>query len=277
MSDSIQPDGSQRMALAEFLRARRDELQPEDVGLPRRGRRRVPGLRRNEVADLAAVSMTWYTWLEQGRDIQVSTEVLDSIARALQLDNDGWRHLRRLASAPITASPPPPPDVMPDLEMLVDDMLPSPAMLTTGPYDLVAWNDAFVHFFGDPLELEPSHRNVLWMFAVGYEARERILEWELGMEELVEVFRAEAARYPGSGRVHEVIAEVSNASPEFERLWARQRVRGYTPHPMTVDHPDVGVIRTQLLQLRPVDQPSLLLAIYRFADEESRERLARLV
>jgi transcriptional regulator with XRE-family HTH domain len=278
MQQNTRTDKSrQRMELAEFLRARRDEVQPEDVGLARRGRRRVPGLRRNEVADLAAVSMTWYTWLEQGREIQVSTDVLDSVARALGLDKDGWRHLRRLAGSPVAEPPPPPPDAMPDLEHLVNDMLPCPALLTTGPYDLVAWNATYARLFGDPCDLPPSRRNSLWMFVVGSEARERLLEWKLGMEEIVEVFRAEAARYPGNARFDEVIAEVSAASEEFEKLWARQRVRRYIPHPLTMNHPEVGVIRMQLLQLRPVDQPSLLLAIYRYADEESRERLARLV
>jgi transcriptional regulator with XRE-family HTH domain len=278
MQDSAQSDKSrQRMALAEFLLARRNEVQPEDVGLARQARRRVPGLRRNEVADLAAVSVTWYTWLEQGREIRVSTEVLDSIARALGLDNDGWRHLRRLAGSPVAEPSPSSPEPMPDLELLVDDLLPSPALLTTGPYDLVAWNKTFTQLFGDPSDLPPSRRNALWMFVVGSEARERMLEWHLGLEELVEVFRAEAARYTGNARFQEVIREVSEASEEFAKLWDRQKVRRYTPHPLTIEHPEVGVIRTQLLQLRPVHQPSLLLAVYRFADEESRERLTRLV
>src|SRR5688572_25443529 len=115
---------ARRDELAAFLRARRESLQPEDLGIPRRGRRRVEGLRRHEVADHAAVSVTWYTWLEQGRDIRTTPQVVDALARALQLDADGHRYLRRLAGMPLTNPESEQPDADPSLVGMVDALLP---------------------------------------------------------------------------------------------------------------------------------------------------------
>src|SRR5438477_4898166 len=150
MAGGSAPGDVSRRELASFLRARREGLQPEEVGLPRRGRRRVKGLRRHEVADLAAVSDTWYTWLEQGRNINVSAHLLDAVTRALRLDEDAWRYVRRLAGVPVIDPKPSPNEASEELRGLVEDMLPSPACLTTGPFDFLAWNRAYAEVFGDP-------------------------------------------------------------------------------------------------------------------------------
>jgi hypothetical protein len=143
---------TRREELAMFLRARRDQLQPEDVGLERRGRRRVPGLRREEVADLAYVSVTWYTWLEQGRDVHASALALDGVSRALRLDDEARDYVRRLAGKPATDSPTGAIGVGPILARLLDDLLPNSACLVNGSYDLLGWNSAYVALFGDPDE-----------------------------------------------------------------------------------------------------------------------------
>ena len=264
---------ARRHELAEFLRVRRDEIQPEDVGLKRQGRRRVKGLRRHEVADLAAVSLTWYTWMEQGRPIRTSPSVLDAIAHALKLDDDGRQHLRRLGGVAVEAfQGVKEPD--PSLVGIVDDLLPAPAYLITPANDLVAWNTAYSRLFADPTTCK---NNALWMMLFSEDCRAHIVDWERETIEIIAAFRAEAAKFPADGRINELVEELTGLSPLFREAWEGHHVRRFQPHVQQVQHRDVGLVSTQLLQLRPLDQPSLLLRIHRPADDESRERLRSLL
>ncbi len=267
-----------RRELATFLRARRDELQPQDVGLVAWGRRRVKGLRRHEVADLAAVSETWYTWIEQGRQIRISADMLDALARALKLDDDSWRYIRRLAGVPVTDSHPLPVRVGPDLSALLDDLLPSPAYITTSTFDLMAWNRAYVALFGqDPAEVPLNRRNALWTFYTSETLRAGLENWETEAQGAVARFRAETARTPHDERTGIIVAELSEASPEFRIAWNLHEVRRFVGHVQTIDNAKVGRIRTQFVQFRPTHQPTLILAIHRPSEACSRERLSRLL
>jgi transcriptional regulator with XRE-family HTH domain len=263
-----------RAELADFLRAQREQLQPEVVGIPRHPRRRVPGLRRHEVADLAMVSDTWYTWLEQGRDIRVSSHLLDAVCRALRLDDDAWRYARRLAGIPVLELQPPPDQATPGLSGLVDDLLPSPACLTTAPFDFVAWNAAYARLFGDPDRFVPSQRNALWLLVHGVPG---LVDRDTHMREAAARLRAEAAKHPGNARFAEVVAELRQRSGAFAEAWESRHVRRFQPAPQEVVHDKVGRIKLQLLQLRPLDQPALVLMVHRGADANSRERLAELL
>lgn len=263
-----------RRELAEFLRARRAELQPEEVGLPRRDRRRVAGLRRHEVADLAGVSDTWYTWLEQGRDINIGVQLLDSVARALKLDEDGWRYVRRLAGAPVIEPQPSPDNARPELAGLVQDLLPSPGCLTTSSFDFMEWNDAYSRVFGDPGELPQERRNALWLL---FKGPRRVSDWNRETQDAVARFRSEAAKYPGDERIAAVVADLRAESEEFREAWDLRQVRRFQATEQRIDHPDVGELRLSILQLRPLDQPALVLMIHRPVDEESRGRLEKLV
>jgi transcriptional regulator with XRE-family HTH domain len=251
---------------------------PEDVGIPRLDRRRVKGLRRSEVADLAAVSLTWYTWIEQGRDIRISADVLDALARALKLDEDAWRHIRRLSGVPVTDSQPPPVEVSSDLRNLLSDLLPSPAYITTSAFDLAAWNQAYVALFNhDPAKLPMDRRNGLWAYYMSQSLRTGLENWEAEAQKAVARFRVETARMPNDERARAVVAELTEASPEFRTAWKLHQVRGFVGSVQAIDNPQVGLIRMQVMQFRPAHQPALTLMIHRPSDAVSRDRLSTLL
>ena len=276
-SRSAREQAARREELAAFLRARREALQPETVGIPRRGRRRVKGLRRHEVADIAAVSVTWYTWMEQGRDIRTTPQVIDSLARALMLDDDEHRHLRRLAGIPITD-----PDTRlsqgdEGLLQLVDDLSPHPAHLNEPATDLFAWNRAYAVLFVDPDTLEPRHRNGLWIQLMTDEVRGRLVDWEPETSHTIARFRAEAGKYPGDQRFAELIDELNETSEFFRQEWVRHEVQGFSSHMESFEHPEVGTIRARIVILRPLNHPHLTLMIHQLADDESRQRMDKLL
>lgn len=266
-----------RVELAEFLRTRRSELQPEDVGIERGGRRRVNGLRRHEVADLAAVSVTLYTWLEQGRGIGVSAQALDSVSRALQLDEDGARYVRRLAGAPVDTSPSPAqaaqfPD---DLHDLVDDLLPSPAYLTTAPFDLIAWNQAFARLFVDPLTLPPHRRNGLALLFTE-ELMTRLVGWDTELDDNIARFRSASGKYPDEPRFQEITEDLLETEPTFGPVWRRREARRFHGRVQELKHHRVGLVKLHMLELRVIEHPGVTLVVHRAADAESRTRLREL-
>src|SRR5437899_9137636 len=169
---------SRRRELASFLRSRRERISPEQVGLPPGRRRRTPGLRREEVAQLAAVGVTWYTWLEQARDIQVSGQVADAIARALLLDHIERRHLFTLAGA----TDPHPylecPGMSPAMRMMVDQLEPLPAAVVNSRYDIIAYNRVYGRLVSDLDQLAPQDRNIMWLSFTDPLWRERMLDRE---------------------------------------------------------------------------------------------------
>src|SRR6187551_3809804 len=159
MTDVIAPRG-RRAELAAFLRSRRERITPADLGLPTGLRRRTPGLRREEVAQLAGVGVTWYTWLEQGRPIRASTQVLDAIARALRLDQAEREHLYRLADVP--AVPSAPAECLPaEIQAILDALVPVPAVVYNGRYDVLAWNATYHALFPGLTESPIGERNAL--------------------------------------------------------------------------------------------------------------------
>jgi transcriptional regulator with XRE-family HTH domain len=271
-------DDVRRHELAAFLRARREALQPGAVGLAQRGRRRVKGLRRDEVAELACVSVTWYTWLEQARDIRTSSEVLDAIARALQLDSDAHVYLRRLAQIPVADLHRVAPSAASAAHLaLMEDLLPSPALLTTPTADLIAWNSAYAKLVTDPALLPLEHRNGLWIQLCCSEMRQRMKHWERETEALIACFRAEAGKFPGNERIARLIVELSDRSEFFRVTWERHQVKRFTSARETFVHSLIGEVHAELLQLRLMDQPSLNLMVHRLADDDSRAKMWRLL
>jgi hypothetical protein len=270
-------DQARREALAAFLRARRESLQPEDIGIPRRGRRRVKGLRRHEVADTAAVSVTWYTWLEQGRDIHTTPQVIEALARALRLDDSGHTYLRRLAGVTPKSVQWSRPEVGESLIALVDSLLPNPAHLMLPATDLLTWNRAYARLFVDPSTLEAEHRNGLWIQVMCPELQERLVNWETETQRAAGRFRAEAAKYPGDPHFAQIIDKLNEKSDFFRSIWERHEVQGFADHVETIEHPDVGRVRARLVQLRPLDHPNLLLMVHMLDDDESRARIHQLL
>ncbi|WP_164478357.1 helix-turn-helix transcriptional regulator [Mycolicibacterium stellerae] len=270
-------DQARREALAAFLRARREALQPEDIGIPRRGRRRVKGLRRHEVADTAAVSVTWYTWLEQGRDIHTTPQVIEALARALRLDDNGHSYLRRLAGVTPRTVYLDRRQVGDSLIALVDGLLPNPAHLMLPATDLLTWNRSYARLFVDPSTLAPEHRNGLWIQVMCPEMRERLVGWEVETRHAAGRFRAEAAKYPGDAHFANIVDALTTESEFFRDIWERHEVEGFADHIETIDHPVAGRVNARLVQLRPLDHPNLLLMVHMLADDESRSRMEALL
>ncbi|GLZ41809.1 helix-turn-helix transcriptional regulator [Actinokineospora sp. NBRC 105648] len=260
--------------LAGFLRTRRERLTPGDVGLPVLGRvRRTPGLRREEVADLAGVSVDYLTRLEQGRGLRPSAEVLAALGRALRLDLDERDYMFALAgqrSAAERRTPDPGP-----LARLVHDLAPLPALLIDHRFDLVAWNPQMARLMLDFDTLPDAQHNALLMclthpaFRDFYRDRERVLS------EAIADLRAAWAAHPDDAELSALVDELSR-NDEFERLWDRQdvRVNGRGRKPLL--HPGVGPVTVDFEVLNPLHGTGHRLIVYRAADPASQSALDSL-
>jgi transcriptional regulator with XRE-family HTH domain len=256
--------GERRAELAVFLRTQRARLHPSDVGLPPDpvpGRRRTPGLRREEVAQLSGVGVTWYTWLEQGRNITTSGQVVDALARALRLDADQRGHLRSLAGLAPDVNHAPAATAEPRLQRLVDAVMPNPASLYDANLDYLAWNVAYARCRHDPSLMAAGRRNLLWMMFTDRRNRTRMARWEPAARAILGQFRAASGSHPEPERRAALVRELSDASPEFRRWWDEYPVRNFRPATIAVDHPEIGRLHLELFQLRPVERPDLLMVV----------------
>ncbi len=254
-------DRHRRQQLADFLRTRRAALQPADVGLDGGGRRRTPGLRREEVAQLSGVGATWYTWLEQARDVRPSAEVLEALARALRLDVAERAHLFQLARAQRTPAPTRE-QVSPALKRLIDNLGPVPAFVRGRRLDYLAWNRAGALAMGDPGDYPPGRRNALWMMFTD-PARPRLVEnWEANARSLLAVFRAAHARNIDDPAFAELIAALEQVSPQFRDWWPRHEVRGSVEGRKTINHPLVGRLVFEFALFERGEAPDQQLLLY---------------
>ncbi|MET8753129.1 helix-turn-helix domain-containing protein [Streptomyces sp. NPDC004667] len=265
-----------RHELADFLRSRRERITPEQVGLVRGRRRRTPGLRREEVAQLSAVGVTWYTWLEQARAIQVSPQVLDALARALLLDPSERAHLFALADSTDPASHTPCTSVTPALRAMLDQLDPIPACVQNSRYDILAYNTTYGRLLCDLDRLKPEERNCMWLAFTNP-------DWRAAVVDLPEVNRTMAAKFRASMAEHlaeptwkALLARLEAASAEFREIWARHEVVGPGGKAKYIFNAQVGLLHLEHtnLWLGPAAGPRLVT--YVPLDEESRERLVRL-
>ena len=267
-------NGDRRTELAEFLRSRRARISPGDVGLPPGLRRRTPGLRREEVAQLAGVGVTWYTWLEQGRPIRASVQVLDAVARTLRLDQAEIEHLYRLAEIPAAPADAAPAVCPAAVREILESLEPLPAMLLNARYDILGANQAHEDLFwvwhGD---LGCEHRNVLWCSFAHPEARRYFLNFDQEGPLLVATLRASFGQHLKEPAWIEFIRKLISRSPEFQEMWARQEVA--TPGSRTKHflHPDAGLLRLRSTSLAVADMPETRVVVYTPVDQETRERL----
>lgn len=215
-----------RSELADFLRRRRERLTPPAVGLPAGGRRRTPGLRREEVAALAGVGLTWYTWLEQGRAINVSSAFLDSVARVLMLDETERRHLFLLAHHRPSPALPRRSCALPAfVRRLIDDLPARPAHVLNLRWDVVGWNAASDRLFGFG-NRAPEERNMLWMLFSDDALSGRIVDWLRQAPRIVASFRRDFAQAPDDADMAALVDALLGASPLFAELWRRHDVHG---------------------------------------------------
>ena len=278
-SDSPAARPTRYTELAAFLRAQRARLTPADVGLPdgsASGRRRTPGLRREEVAQLSGVSVTWYTWLEQARNISASPQVIDALARALLLTPDQHRHLRELAGLPPPEPPWPGQDMLPRLQTLVDAVAPSPASIYDSHFDYLVWNEPYARLRHDPAALPAERRNMIWMMFTDPGNRARMTRWEAAARAVLSQFRIAAGQHPGDPRFTELAAALTKASPEF-RDWSATPSATSNPRssPSTTRRP--GRSQLEMFQLRLAEHPGLLMVIQVPVSQEDRTRITSLL
>ncbi|MFF5983010.1 helix-turn-helix transcriptional regulator [Streptomyces olindensis] len=232
-----------RAELGEFLRSRRARLKPQDVGLPNFGRhRRVPGLRREELAQLAGVSVAYYTRLEQGDGGNVSAEVLDAIARALRLSDAEHAHLADLAKPKRHQQRPAAPaqQVRPALRHLLDSIDAVPAYVVGRRTDILAWNRMAAAVFGDWARLPAPERNWSRLVFLEPECRDLYVDWGQKASDVVGYLRMDAGRHPDDPRLSALVGELSVRSPDFRRLWASHDVKEKSHGVKHMRHPLVG-------------------------------------
>ncbi|MFI9050733.1 helix-turn-helix transcriptional regulator [Streptomyces sp. NPDC053427] len=269
-------DLDRRRRLAEFLRSRRERITPSEAGIPAGPRRRTPGLRREEVAQLSGVSVTWYTWLEQARDISVSRQVLTSLARALMLSSVECRHLFALADERPPEQPPGR-GPGPALQRLVDALEPHPAYLLDANWDLVGWNRAEAGLIGDPAQLEPAERNLLWLVFTDPALRTLLVDWNGQARNLVAQFRADARQQFGEPRFERLTAELRRRSPEFRTWWEAHDLADFGSSRWDFDHPVVGSLTFDYVKMAALDAPGVKLFACMPADAATAGKLPALV
>jgi transcriptional regulator with XRE-family HTH domain len=263
LREKAHTDGRRRDELAHFLRSRRAALKPQDVGLPNGGRRRTPGLRREEVAQLAGVGATWYTWLEQGRDVKASLDVLEALARALRLDQAERTHLVLLGRG---EEPPPckaPAErATPTLRRLIENLGPNPAYILGRRWDYLAWNDAASALLGDFTKIPRARRNHAWLTFTDPARRELFTDWERSSRLLVGKFRADSARHIGDPEFESLIAALKGCSREFAQEWERHAVSQSGESRKDLEHPTAGTMSFSHAVFHPTEHPEQRLVLY---------------
>jgi transcriptional regulator with XRE-family HTH domain len=266
-----------RADLAEFLRARRAALGPRDVGLAPGTRRRTTGLRREEVALLAGVSVSWYTWLEQGRPINASRDVLDALARTLRLDPVEREHLLALAGHPLRRPVQPGRDGVPaSIVQLLVALEPAPAYVLGPRWDFLARNDPFAALYPRVGALPPEDCNLVWVVFTDPDVRRLIGDWEHEARRILSQFRAEIVAIAGDPAVEQLVARLLGASTTFATWWPQHDVAGFETHRRVFHHEQAGTLVFQQQQLVPAGEPDLRVVVHLAIDgDDSAARLGR--
>lgn len=264
-------------ALGTFLRDRRMRLDPATFGF-QPGRRRTPGLRREEVAQRANISPTWYTWLEQGRGGAPSSHVLDRIAAGLMLTEPERDHLHVLAFG----HPPEPhyrqhDGITPRLQRVLDAMPFSPAIIRTATWDVVAWNKAAAIILTDYAKLPPDRRNILRMIFSDERVRAAQDDWRNVARYVVGAFRADAARAGAGMEIRQLVDELSTSSPEFKAMWDDNEIAGAREGIKRLHHPHLGSIELEFSSFAVEGRPDLNMMVYNPANAEIMARFRALI
>ncbi len=270
---------ARRTELAAFLRSRRERISPEDVGLPPGTRRRTAGLRREELAQLAGVGVTWYTWLEQGRPINASVQVLDAIARTLRLDAVERGHLFRLADVPGAAGTGPadcPECPLPPQVQTILDAIPYPASVLTERFDLVAWNQIYAALFPRLVQTPAGERNTLLSCLTGPACCSPMPEQDQYSATLVGQLRAAYGKHVGDPAWTHFIGRLNMQSPVFAALWAAHDVTRPASYVKHFRHPTLGTITATSTSFAVTAIPGARMVIYTPDDPGSEQAVARL-
>lgn len=249
--------------LGDFLKSRRAKILPSQVGLPEGIRRRTPGLRREEVALLSGIGLTWYTWIEQGRPIQISSQILESLAKALLLDKHETRHLYTLAQhTPPVDFPICNATVNTMLQHVLDNLEFSPAIILDVRFNVIAWNRATAKILFDYSKINVSKRNLLRIMFTNEEYKRTIADWELAAQGMIACFRTFHAKFVGNLWIEDFINELRNESKEFALWWSMHDVNKDEEIVKIINHPVLGQLNFEFTSYAIISDANLKLSIF---------------
>jgi transcriptional regulator with XRE-family HTH domain len=262
-----------RRLLGEFIRSRRERTTPDMVGMPPGLRRRTPGLRREEVALLSGIGITWYTWLEQGRPINVSGQVLQSVARVLHLDASERAHIFALAELTDPEQPTELPQVGAGVQFLLDQLNPLPAIIVGSRLEILAGNRAHLGLVGDYRALPVEYRNVMWLCFADPYWRTLVVNWEENARRMVAKLRTSMAEHVGDPGWATLLERLERNSPEFREMWDRQEVAPIENCIKQYQHESAGTLDVEVSHFWLSDQRAVRMTVYTPLNDVTRERL----
>lgn len=249
--------------LADFLKTRRAKVLPSQVGLSSATRRRTPGLRREEVAQLAGVGITWYTWLEQGRPIHVSTQVIESLSRVLLLDKQECIHLHILANQPLPAEVPAYHGaVSPILQHVLDSLTRCPSLVTDQRWNVIAWNKAACPIFGEFSEMNVRQRNIVWAMFTDQKYKQLFVDWDLHAKGLLGRFRLTCGHYIEDAWLVRFIDDLKMQSTEFNQWWPLHEIESNSEKYKQLNHPTVGIMDFEVSNFDVSDNSGLKMIVH---------------
>jgi transcriptional regulator with XRE-family HTH domain len=273
-------EAQRRRALGEFLKARRRQVVRAEHGLPPTGRRSALGLRREEISYLSGVSITWYTWLEQGRQIKPSRQVLDAIAQTLRLSVAEHAYILSLAghSAPEPAAESPPQTALGHVQRLLDALATYPAYAIARDWTVSGWNVAYEALYPNVATAPMADRNLLWLVFTDPHLRELMADWDFISRRFLAQFRAEAGPRLGHPSFSRLVRRLLEASEPFRAAWEDHDIEGFTPRERLFHHPVVGDLHLEQHVLTPSDHPDLHVVVYTpVLTTDTPARLRRMV
>jgi transcriptional regulator with XRE-family HTH domain len=277
MANSMTGPAASTKLLGAFLKDRRLKLDPAAFGIPLL-RRRTPGLRREEVAQRANISATWYTWLEQGRGGAPSSDVLERVARALMLTDAEREHMFLLGLGRLPDIRAAEADsVTPRLQRLLDALEVSPALVKTPTWEVLAWNKAATFVLTDYGTLPPGQRNILRLIFLDPRVRAAQYDWDSVARFVVAAFRADAARAGATAKVEALVEELSDLSPEFAAMWRENDVRSYGEGLKRLRHPKLGEVAFEYSSFIVDGRFDLSMVVYNPATAEDARRIRALM
>ncbi len=248
--------------LGDFLKSRRAKILPSQVGLPEGIRRRTPGLRREEVALLSGIGLTWYTWIEQGRPIQISSQILESLARTLMLDRHETKHLYTLAQHtppvgfPICNDP-----VNPMLQHVLDNLEFSPATILDVRFNIISWNRAAAKIVFDYGKINASKRNLLRIMFTNEEYKKAMADWEFTAQAMLACFRTAYANFVGNPWIEDFINELKSESKEFDSWWSMHDIQKEEGVLKIINHPALGQLKFEFTSYAVLSDSNLKLSV----------------
>ncbi|WP_331654383.1 helix-turn-helix transcriptional regulator [Aminipila sp.] len=249
--------------LADFLKTRRAKILPSQVGISTATPRRTPGLRREEVAQLAGIGITWYTWLEQGRPIRVSTQVIESLSKVLLLDKQERIHLYLLANQPLPVDIPGyQGTVSPILQHVLDSLIFCPSLITDQRWNVIAWNKAAYFMFGDFCEMNVRERNIVWAMFTDNKYKQLFVDWNLHAKGLLGRFRSTCGQYIEDSWLAQFIDDLKMQSGEFNLWWPLYEIESNSEKYKQLNHPIVGILDFEVSNFDVSDNSGLKLIVH---------------